>query len=176
MEKIPVYYLIFAHQVLSDYVTSDQYAAVHVSSSLNFTKTLYENIYPLRLTDGLYGIGAWSEKIEFETIFIGYEDDETFDFTSWISASGSLGCNSSHYSHVQELKKDKTSDQYIGTFTYQILRKMIIMILRFIITYLRRNNVCINTCITCNIINGTIFKIKKSTFLNVKSCCSKRRM
>ena len=67
MEKIPVYYLIFAHQVLSDYVTSDQYAAVHVSSSLNFTKTLYENIYPLRLTDGLW----WNSNIipRFTKIF-----------------------------------------------------------------------------------------------------------
>ena len=164
MKKIPVYYLIFAHQVLSDYVTSDEYASVHVSSSLNFTKTLNENIYPLRLTDGLYGIGAWSERIEFETIFIGYEDDGTFDFASWIGMTGSPGCSNDDYGHVQELKKDKTSDQYIGTFTYQSLRKMTIMILPFIITYLRRNNVCIKTCITCNIANGTIFKIKKSTF------------
>ena len=159
MGKIPVYYLIFAHQVLSDYVTSDQYASVHVSNSLNFTETLYENIYPVRLTDGLYGIGAWSERIEFETIFIGYEDDGTFDFASWIGMTGSPGCSNDDYGHVQELKKDKTSDQYIGTFTYQSLRKMTIMILPFIITYLRRNNVCINTCITCNIASGTIFKI-----------------
>ena len=117
MQKIPVYYFIFLHQVLADYVTSDQYASVHVSNSLNFTKTFSENIYPLKLTDGLYGIGAWSARIELETIFIGYENDETFDFTSWIGMSGSLGCNSSHYSHVQELKKDKMSDSYIGTFT-----------------------------------------------------------
>ena len=122
MQKIPVYYLIFAQQILADYVTSDQYASVHVSNSLNFTETLNENIYPLRLTDGLYGIGAWSERIKFETIFIGYEDDETFDFTSWTGSSGSFGCNIHDYDHIQELKKDKTSDQYIGIFTYQILR------------------------------------------------------
>ena len=134
MLKIPIYTLIFVQEVLADYVTSDEYAAVHISSSLNFTNILYENKYPLRLTDGLYGIGAWPEKIEFETVFIGYEDDGTLNFTSWIRMSGSLGCNSSHYSHVQDLKKDKTSDQYIGTFTYQILRIIIIMILRFIIT------------------------------------------
>ena len=94
----------------------------------------YENKYPLRLSDGLYGIGAWSERIELETVFIGYEDDGTLDFTSWIEMSGSLGCSDNDYSHVQELKKDKKSDRYIGTFTYQILRIIIIMILRFIIT------------------------------------------
>ena len=117
MRKIRIYFFIFLHKIVADYVTSDQYAAVYVSSSLNFTKTSYENIYPLKLTDGLYGIGAWSERVELGTIFIGYENDETFDFTSWIGMSGSLGCNSSHYSHVQELKKDKMSDSYIGTFT-----------------------------------------------------------
>ena len=122
MQKIPIYYLIFVQEALADYVTSDEYAAVHVSNSLNFTNILYENKYPVRLTDGLYGVGAWSERIELETVFIGYEDDETFDFTSWIEMSGSLGCNDNDYSHVQDLKKDKTSDQYIGTFTYQILR------------------------------------------------------
>ena len=148
MHKIPVYFLIFVQQAIADYVTSDEYAAVHVSNSLNFTNILYENKYPVRLIDGLYGIGAWSEQIELETVFIGYENDETFDFTSWIGMSGSLGCNDNDYSHVQDLKKDKTSDQYIGTFTYKILRTMIILILRFIITYLWHNNVCINTRIT----------------------------
>ena len=160
MRKIRIYFFIFLHKIVADYVTSDQYAAVYVSSSLNFTKTSYENIYPLKLTDGLYGSGAWSARIEHETIFIGYENDETFDFTSWIGMSGSLGCNSNDYSHVQAVKKDKMSDSYIGTFTYQILRIIIVMILPFIITYLRRNNVFINT--TCKIANGTIFKIKKS--------------
>ena len=147
MKTLLVFYLVFVQQALADYVTADQYAAVHVSSSLNFTKTSYQN-YPVRLTDGLYGIGAWSERIELETVFIGYEDDGTLDFTSWIGMSDSFGCNDNDYSHVQELKKDKTSDQYIGTFTYKILRTMIILILRFIITYLWHNNVCINTRIT----------------------------
>ena len=128
MKTLLVFYLVFVEQALAEYVTSDQYAAVHVSSSLNFTKTSYQN-YPVRLTDGLYGIGAWSERIEFETIFTGYEDDETFDFTSWIGSSGSFGCSNDDYGHVQELKKDKTSDQYIGIFTNQILRKLTIMIL-----------------------------------------------
>ena len=154
MKTLLVFYLVFVQQALADYVTSDQYAAVHVSSSLNFTKTSYQN-YPVRLTDGLYGIGAWPEKIELETVFIGSENDETFDFTSWIGMSGSLGCSDNDYSHVQDLKKDKTSDQYIGTFTYQILRIILIMVLGVIITYLRRNNVCINTCIIFNIANGT---------------------
>ena len=133
MKTLLVFYLVFVQQALADYVTSDQYAAVHVSSSLNFTKTSYQN-YPVRLTDGLYGIGAWSERIELETIFIGYEDDGTLDFTSWIEMSGSAGCSDNDYSDVEKLKKDKTSDKYIGTFTYQILRIIIIMILRFIIT------------------------------------------
>ena len=88
--------LIFVQQALAEYVTSDEYAAVFISSDLSFESITYTNsslTYPLRLTDGLYGIGAWSERVELETIFIGYEDDKTFNFASWIAMSGSVGCN-----------------------------------------------------------------------------------
>ena len=118
-------------QALAEYVTSDEYAAVFVSSDLSFEHITYTNsssAYPLRLTDGLYGIGAWSERVELETIFIGYEDDETFNFASWIEMSGSMGCNSTDYSHVQALKKDQNSDSYIGIFANQISRISILMI------------------------------------------------
>lgn len=69
--------------------------------------------YPIRLTDGLYGIGAWSARIEEEVIFIGYEDDETFDFTSWIGSAQSMGCNETNYDNVEKLKRSDT-DGFIG--------------------------------------------------------------
>ena len=124
---VKILHLFCVHQIFANFVTSDLYAAVFVSNFLNFGNISYTGInetsnYPLRLTDGLYGIGAWSEKVELETIFIGYEDDSTLDFTSWIASSGSLGCNASHYSHVGDLKKDNNSDHYIGIFTYPIIR------------------------------------------------------
>ena len=122
--------LIFVQQVLAEYVTSDEYAAVFVSSDLNFENILhtYSSLaYPLRLTDGLYGTGAWSERVELETIFIGYEDDETWSFSAWIASTGSTGCNSSDYSHVQALKKDPNSDFYIGIFANQISRIILMM-------------------------------------------------
>ena len=123
--------LIFVQQVLAEYVTSDLYAVVLVSNDLAHFENISYNIsdsgYPLRLTDGLYGIGAWSEKVELETIFVGYEDDETFNFSAWIAMSGSVGCNSSDYSHVQALKKDPNSDFYIGIFANQISRIVLMM-------------------------------------------------
>ena len=120
---VKILHLFCVHQIFADFVTSDLYAAVFVSNFLNFGNISYTGInetsnYPLRLTDGLYGTGAWSERVELETIFVGYEDDSTLDFTSWIVSSGSLGCNNSDYSHVGDLKKDKNSDLYIGIFTY----------------------------------------------------------
>ena len=132
-------------------------------------------LFLFQVTDGLYGIGAWSERVVLETIFIGYEDDKTFNFASWIAMSGSLGCNSSDYSHVQALKKDQNTDSYIGIFTNQISRIVIVVILWFIIIYSLRNNVCTNICITCNVINGNIIS-NKPTFVNIKSCRSKGRM
>ena len=69
--------------------------------------------YPMRLTDGLYGIGAWSQRIEEEVIFIGYEDDGTFDFTSWIGSAQSMGCNETNYDNVEKLKRSDT-DGFIG--------------------------------------------------------------
>ena len=71
--------------------------------------------YPIRLTDGLYGIGAWSQRIEEEVIFIGYEDEGALDFTSWMSMPGSLGCNSSHYDNVEKLKRGDTTG-FIGKY------------------------------------------------------------
>ena len=124
--------LIFVQQALAEYVTSDEYAAVFISSDLSFESITYTNsslTYPLRLTDGLYGIGAWSKRVELETIFIGYEDDETLNFSAWIASSGSMGCNSSDYSHVQALKKDPNSDFYIGIFANQISRIILMMTL-----------------------------------------------
>ena len=122
--------LIFVQQVLAEYVTSDEYAAVFISSDLGFENITHTNsslAYPLRLTDGLYGIGAWSKRVELETIFIGYEDDETLNFSAWIASTGSTGCNSSDYSHVQALKKDQNSDSYIGIFANQISRIILMM-------------------------------------------------
>ena len=124
--------LIFVQQALAEYVTSDEYAAVFVSSDLSFENITHTNsisAYPLRLADGLYGTGAWSERVELETIFIGYEDDATLNFSAWIASTGSTGCNSSDYSHVQALKKDPNSDFYIGIFANQISRIVIMMIL-----------------------------------------------
>ena len=124
--------LIFVQQALAEYVTSDEYAAVFVSSDLSFENITHTNsslAYPLRLTDGLYGIGAWSKRVELETIFIGYEDDETLNFSAWIASTGSTGCNSSDYSHVQALKKDPNSDFYIGIFANQISRIILMMTL-----------------------------------------------
>ena len=122
--------LIFVQQALAEYVTSDEYAAVYISSDLSFENITHTNsglTYPLRLTDGLYGIGAWSERVQLETIFIGYGDDETFDFSSWFATTGSMGCNSSDYSHAQALKKDQNSDFYIGIFSNQISRIILMM-------------------------------------------------
>ena len=122
--------LIFVQQALAEYVTSDEYAAVYISSDLSFENITHTNsglTYPLRLTDGLYGIGAWSKRVELETIFIGYEDDETLNFSAWIALTGSTGCNSSDYSHVQALKKDPNSDFYIGIFANQISRIILMM-------------------------------------------------
>lgn len=75
--------------------------------------------YPIRLTDGLYGIGAWSQRIEEEVIFIGYEDEGSLDFTSWMSMPGSLGCNSSHYDNVENLKRGDTTG-FIGMYFQQL--------------------------------------------------------
>ena len=107
-----------------------QYSSAYVSDELDFkniTETdgietqqvqvaeANETMYPLRLTDGLYGIGAWSERIEEEVIFIGYEDDETFSFTSWIALSGSVGCNQTDYDYVEKLKRSD-ADSFIGMY------------------------------------------------------------
>ena len=112
------------------YLSDIKYASAHVSNELDF-KNVTENdgsqiqqvqvdgedtvtpAYPIRLTDGLYGIGAWSQRIEEEVIFIGYEDDGTFDFTSWISSAQSMGCNESNYENVEKLKRSDT-DGFIG--------------------------------------------------------------
>ena len=110
-----------------------KYASAYVSNELNFenitendpvaqsvqvagvNETTDGTNYPLRLTDGLYGIGAWSQRIEEEVIFIGYEDDDTLDFTSWIASPGSLGCNESHYENVEKHKQGD-GDTFIGMY------------------------------------------------------------
>ena len=115
--------------VLTVTSTFIQYASAYVSDELDF-KNITENdaveqvrvteanettSYPLRLTDGLYGIGAWSQRIEEEVIFIGYENEDNFDFARWIALSGSVGCNETHYDNVEKLKRSDV-DSFIGMY------------------------------------------------------------
>ena len=86
-----------------------------MSDELNFQRESNQS-YPLRLHDGLYGIGAWSERIEHEAIFVG-DYQNSVEWENWIESKSSLGCDKADYDKIKLNRMGNLTDPFIGIFS-----------------------------------------------------------